>query len=239
MGRHGIAVALLAKPCCRPLQRTPPHGLLFPVPPPQVVEVLFRAGHLRVRQSLAQLPCALAVRIRCWGSTLYAPALPQVVIATGTLAQGINMPCRTVVFAGDHLFLNALQFQQMSGRAGRRGFDPLGHIVLFGVGARKVRSLMVSVGLQGRAGQAAACSPDVETQAHLVPSACLACPQISPVPRLLGHFPLTITGCLRALALHHIVAFTPTGAPAGKNRLVGFLPKKAQVRCCFASPAAC
>ena len=65
------------------------------------------------------------------------PAVPptslQVVIATGTLAFGINMPCRTVVFAGDHLFLSALQFRQMMGRAGRRGFDPLGRWVLCAV----------------------------------------------------------------------------------------------------------
>ncbi|KAL4440400.1 hypothetical protein ABPG75_003401 [Micractinium tetrahymenae] len=107
----------------------------------QVVEILFRAGHLRV------------------------------VIATGTLAFGIHMPCRTVVFAGDHLFLSALQFRQMMGRAGRRGFDPLGHVVFFGVGPRKVRSLL-----------------------------------ISPVPRLLGHFPLTATMVLRALSLHHLAA---------------------------------
>ena len=39
--------------------------------------------------------------------------LPQVVIATGTLAFGINMPCRTVAFAGDSLFLSALQFRQV------------------------------------------------------------------------------------------------------------------------------
>lgn len=32
----------------------------------------------------------------------------------------------------------------MMGRAGRRGFDPLGHVVFFGVGERKIRSLMVS-----------------------------------------------------------------------------------------------
>lgn len=31
----------------------------------------------------------------------------------------------------------------MMGRAGRRGFDPLGNVVFFGVGPRKIRNLMV------------------------------------------------------------------------------------------------
>ncbi|KAK9810560.1 hypothetical protein WJX73_000784 [Symbiochloris irregularis] len=90
----------------------------------------------------------------------------QCIIATGTLAYGINAPCRTVVFAGDHFWLNPLQYRQMTGRAGRRGFDTLGHVVLFGVSKHKAASLMVS-----------------------------------PVPRLFGHFPLSISLLLRALQL--------------------------------------
>ena len=57
--------------------------------------------------------------------------------SAGTLAYGINMPCRTVAFAADHIFLNALQFRQMTGRAGRRGFDMLGHVVFLDVPFRK------------------------------------------------------------------------------------------------------
>ena len=46
----------------------------------------------------------------------------QIVVATGTLAVGIHMPCKTVVFAGDNSkHLNVAGFGQMSGRAGRQG----------------------------------------------------------------------------------------------------------------------
>ncbi|KAL8673871.1 MAG: hypothetical protein Q9224_007513, partial [Gallowayella concinna] len=80
----------------------------------QAVEMLFRKGFLRV------------------------------VIATGTLALGINMPCATVIFSGDSVFLTALNFRQAAGRAGRRGFDLLGNVVFQNITTAKVCRLLSS-----------------------------------------------------------------------------------------------
>ena len=68
----------------------------------------------------------------------------HVVVATGTLALGINMPCKTVIFSGDSVFLTALGFRQAAGRAGCRGFDFLGNIVFQGVPYTKVCRLLSS-----------------------------------------------------------------------------------------------
>lgn len=65
----------------------------------------------------------------------------KAVIATATLAVGIHMPCKTAVFASDSPFLDVVQFQQMSGRAGRRGFDEVGNVVFAGVNFTKIEKL--------------------------------------------------------------------------------------------------
>jgi len=61
----------------------------------------------------------------------------KVLFATETFAVGVNMPTRTVVFTEltkpDNLskrFLNTAEFKQMSGRAGRRGKDIHGNVIL-------------------------------------------------------------------------------------------------------------
>ncbi len=67
----------------------------------------------------------------------FSAALVKVVFATETLALGINMPARTVVieklskFTGvGHEFLSPGEYTQLTGRAGRRGIDALGHAVV-------------------------------------------------------------------------------------------------------------
>lgn len=75
---------------------------------------------------------------------LFRKGFMRVVVATGTLALGINMPCKTVVFSGDSVFLTALNFRQAAGRAGRRGFDVLGNVVFQGISHNKVCRLLSS-----------------------------------------------------------------------------------------------
>jgi ATP-dependent RNA helicase HelY len=68
---------------------------------------------------------------------LFQTGLVKVVFATETLSLGINMPARTVViesmmkFSGErHELLTPAEYTQLTGRAGRRGIDTLGHSVV-------------------------------------------------------------------------------------------------------------
>ncbi|HET9077835.1 MAG TPA: DEAD/DEAH box helicase [Acidimicrobiales bacterium] len=67
----------------------------------------------------------------------FAAGLVKVVFATETLSLGINMPARSVViekltkFTGErHEFLTPGEYTQLTGRAGRRGIDKVGHAVV-------------------------------------------------------------------------------------------------------------
>lgn len=68
---------------------------------------------------------------------LFVRGLVKAVFATETLAAGINMPARTTVISAiskrsdeGHRALTASEFLQMSGRAGRRGMDTVGNVVI-------------------------------------------------------------------------------------------------------------
>lgn len=75
---------------------------------------------------------------------LFSKKLLKVVVATSTLSAGINMPAKTAVVtqltrpsgSGENgelitVPLSANEFHQMTGRAGRRGIDTIGNVVLF------------------------------------------------------------------------------------------------------------
>ncbi|ROT37524.1 DSHCT domain-containing protein [Sodiomyces alkalinus F11] len=68
---------------------------------------------------------------------LFAQTLVKVLFATETFAMGLNLPTRTVVFSGyrkhdGHSFRSLLpgEYTQMAGRAGRRGLDTVGSVII-------------------------------------------------------------------------------------------------------------
>lgn len=68
---------------------------------------------------------------------LFAKTLIKVLFATETFAMGLNLPTRTVVFSGfrkhdGRSFRDLLpgEYTQMAGRAGRRGLDPVGSVII-------------------------------------------------------------------------------------------------------------
>ncbi|KAK2115067.1 hypothetical protein P7K49_005693 [Saguinus oedipus] len=75
---------------------------------------------------------------------LFAKGLIRVVTATEPFALGIHTPCKSVVFAQDSVYLDALNYRQMSGRAGRRGQDLLGDVYFFDIPLPKIKRLIAS-----------------------------------------------------------------------------------------------
>ena len=73
---------------------------------------------------------------------LFARTLVKVLFATETFAMGLNLPTRTVVFSGYRKYdarsfrdLLPGEYTQMAGRAGRRGLDPVGSVIIVTPGA--------------------------------------------------------------------------------------------------------
>ncbi|MCB9797985.1 MAG: DEAD/DEAH box helicase [Alphaproteobacteria bacterium] len=89
------------------------------------------------RQGIAFHHAGLHVNLKALVEELYEKKLIAVLYTTSTFALGINMPARTVVLDGilryDGSGLNPLtvrEFMQSAGRAGRRGMDEQGYVVV-------------------------------------------------------------------------------------------------------------
>jgi superfamily II RNA helicase len=93
--------------------------------------------HQALLNGIASHHAGLLPGVKMLVETLFQRNLLKVVFATETLAAGINMPARTTVITAiskrtneGHRLLTASEFLQMSGRAGRRGLDVQGHVVV-------------------------------------------------------------------------------------------------------------
>ncbi|XP_007496200.2 probable ATP-dependent RNA helicase DDX60 isoform X1 [Monodelphis domestica] len=86
----------------------------------------------------------LQERLRRFTEVLFKKGFIRVVTATETLALGINMPCKSVVFTQNSISLDALNYRQMSGRAGRRGQDFLGNVFFYDIPLPKIENLIKS-----------------------------------------------------------------------------------------------
>lgn len=88
-------------------------------------------------RGIAYHHAGLHVQLKSLVEQLYEQRLIKLLFCTSTFALGINMPARTVVFHGLKKFdgttvgpLPTRGFMQKAGRAGRRGMDEVGHVVL-------------------------------------------------------------------------------------------------------------
>lgn len=94
--------------------------------------------HRRMYESgIAFHHAGLHVALKALVEELYEQKLIQLLYCTSTFALGINMPARTVIFDSLRKFngsavvpLTVRQFLQKAGRAGRRGMDEVGYVII-------------------------------------------------------------------------------------------------------------
>jgi superfamily II RNA helicase len=89
-----------------------------------------------VRHGIGVHHAGMLPRYRRLVETLAQAGLLKVICGTDTLGVGINVPIRTVLFTGLSKYdgsrvrlLQAREFHQIAGRAGRAGFDTVGYVV--------------------------------------------------------------------------------------------------------------
>ncbi|NXF72508.1 DDX60 helicase, partial [Sclerurus mexicanus] len=106
-----------------------------------------RRGYLQqmmARRGIGYHHGSMTMKERQVTEMLFRLGYMKVVTATSSLALGINMPCKSVVFFEDSVFLDALNYRQMSGRAGRRGQDMIGNVFFYDIPLPKVERLIKS-----------------------------------------------------------------------------------------------
>ncbi|MFC7374775.1 MULTISPECIES: DEAD/DEAH box helicase [unclassified Brachybacterium] len=90
-----------------------------------------------VREGIGVHHAGMLPKYRRLVEKLAQSGLLKVICGTDTLGVGINVPIRTVLLTGLAKFdgkrmrlLNAREFHQIAGRAGRAGYDTVGHVVV-------------------------------------------------------------------------------------------------------------
>ncbi|MDA9099066.1 helicase-related protein, partial [bacterium] len=99
---------------------------------PQVVNLL-----PTMRRGIGTHHAGLLPRLKEIVEILFQEGLVKVLVATETMSTGLNMPAKTVVFTSPRKFdgdgyrwISSGEYVQMSGRAGRRGLDDRGLVIL-------------------------------------------------------------------------------------------------------------
>lgn len=90
-----------------------------------------------VREGVGVHHAGMLPKYRRLVERLAQSGLLKIISGTDTLGVGINVPIRTVLLTGLAKYdgrrsrlLNAREFQQIAGRAGRAGYDTVGHVVV-------------------------------------------------------------------------------------------------------------
>ncbi|MCC6019777.1 MAG: DEAD/DEAH box helicase [Thermoproteaceae archaeon] len=104
-----------------------------------------------IRRGVAFHNAGLELEVRRLVEEGFRRGVIKVVVATTTLAAGVNLPARRVVVASHERYdpavgreeIPVLEYKQMAGRAGRPGLDPYGEAVIVARSRRELEYLMV------------------------------------------------------------------------------------------------
>eukprot|EP00742_Colponemidia_sp_Colp-10_P008899 GILJ01009669.1.p1 GENE.GILJ01009669.1~~GILJ01009669.1.p1 ORF type:complete len:1596 (+),score=195.01 GILJ01009669.1:607-4788(+) len=100
--------------------------------------------HAALKHGIGVHHSGLSKQYRLEVERLFRSQKLKLIIATGTLGVGLHMPCKSVVFAGYSPHLTAVQYFQMQGRAGRRGYEAVGNVIFFGFSPQQISRFMTA-----------------------------------------------------------------------------------------------